>query len=174
MADPFIGEVRPFAFDFTPRGWAACDGQLMLITQNVALYSILGATYGGDGKTTFGLPNLMGRVVVGAGAAPGLTPRALGEAGGANAVTLLRSQVPTHRHEMKAAAGRTPNRSPDPSSVLNVSGGGSAYAATTPTTPMSDTMLSTAEGHSQPHENRMPYLAVTFCIALEGVFPPRP
>lgn len=174
MADPFIGEVRPFAFDFTPRGWAACDGQLMLITQNVALYSILGATYGGDGKTTFGLPNLMGRVVVGAGAAPGLTPRALGEAGGVNAVTLLRSQVPTHRHAMRAGASRTPIRTPVPDAVLGLSAGGSAYAETMPTVPMSSTMLSTVEGHSQPHENRMPYLTVNFCIALEGVFPQRP
>lgn len=174
MADPFLGEVRPFGFDFAPRGWAKCDGQLMIIAQNTALFSLLGATYGGDGKSTFGLPNLMGRLAVGAGAGPGLTPRALGEAGGADTVTLLRSQIPTHRHEMKAAASRSPSPTPSDSSVLNVSGNVPAYAATTPTTALSDTMLSTVDGESLPHENRMPYLTVNFCIALEGVYPPRP
>jgi microcystin-dependent protein len=146
----------------------------MLITQNVALYSLLGTRYGGDGKTTFGLPNLMGRVAVGAGAGPGLTPRSLGDTGGVETVTLMRSQIPVHKHEMKAAAARTPSPTPSASTVLSSSGGGTAYAATAPTTPMSDTMLSTAEGYSQPHENRMPYLTVNFCIALEGIFPPRP
>ena len=173
MADPFIGEIRPFAFDFAPRGWAHCNGQLMPISQNVALFSILGATYSGDGKTTFGLPNLMGRWWWVRAPRP-VSRRARWGAGGANAVTLLRSQVPTHRHAMRAGASRTPIRTPVPDAVLGLSAGGSAYAQTMPTVPMSSTMLSTVEGHSQPHENRMPYLTVNFCIALEGVFPQRP
>lgn len=174
MADPFIGEIRPFAFDFAPRGWAHCNGQLMPISQNVALFSIISATFGGDGKTTFGLPNLQGRVAVGAGAGPGLTPRPLGEIGGSDTVSLTKDQIPVHRHEMRAAGVRSADQTPGASTVLNLSLGGPAYSTAAPTTPLSDTSLSSAPGHSQPHNNLMPYLTVNFCIALEGHYPQRP
>ncbi len=174
MADPFIGEIRPFAFNFAPRGWATCDGQLMIITQNTALFSLLGVRYGGDGKTTFGLPNLKARVAVGAGAGPGLTPRSLGDVDGVETVTLMRSQIPVHKHELGAAGSRGPVNTPSTSAVLNTSAGSPAYSTAAPTTPLSDTALSTAEGHSQPHENLMPYLSVNFCIALSGIYPQRP
>lgn len=173
MADPFISEIRPFAFAFAPRDWAMCNGQLVPIVQNTVLYSLLGTTYGGDGRTTFGLPNLQGRIAVGAGAGPGLTPRPLGQSGGAETVTLTQSEVPVHRHEMKAAASRTSIDAPG-GAVLSTSAGGQAYSTAPPTTPLAETSITTVEGYHQPHENKMPYLTVNFCIALNGVFPPRP
>lgn len=173
MADPFISEIRPFAFNFAPRNWAMCNGQLMPIPQNTALFSLLGTTYGGDGRTTFALPNLQGRIAVGAGAGQGLTPRQLGESGGAESVVLTQSEIPAHRHEMKAAVSRSSIDMPD-GAVLSTSTGANAYSTSVPTSPLSQTSISTVEGHHQPHENRMPYITVNFCIALYGIFPQRP
>lgn len=174
MAEPFISEIRSFAFEFAPRNWARCDGQLMPVSQNKTLASLLGARFGGDGVKTFGLPNLQGRVAVGAGQGPGLTPRTLGERGGAESVALMQDEIPTHSHELKAGAGRRGSETPSGTAVLNLSTKGQAYSTAEPTTPLSDASISTVEGDDQPHENRMPYLTVNFCIALQGEPPKRP
>lgn len=173
MADPFIGEIRPFPYNFAPRGWAVCDGQLLPISQYTALFSILGARYGGNGVTTFGLPNLSGRVAVGAGQGDGLTPRSLGSMGGEEAVALTEAELPTHTHEMQAATSRGSVPGPQPDAIFNLSSGADVYSAAAPTAPMWNLSLGPATGGGQPHSNLMPFTAVTFCIALEGEFPPR-
>lgn len=177
MADAYIGEIRVFAGNFAPRGWALCNGQLMSITQNTALYSILGVQYGGDGKTTFALPNLMGAVPVGQGAGPGLTPRTVGQQVGSSTVTLLQSEMPAHTHTPQAI--NQPSNSND---AINhywaetpAVGRGKVQKQlynSVPNTPMSSFALSVAGG-SQPHNNMQPFLAMNFIICLEGEFPTR-
>jgi microcystin-dependent protein len=175
MSDQFLAEIRIFTGNFPPYGWAFCNGQILPISQNAALFSLLGTTYGGDGRTTFALPNLQGLVPLGAGSGPGLTPRTLGETGGVPTVTLLSGEMPIHTHTAQGAAaggqdaptahvwgesrsGKTPVAVYAPSGANN--------------TAMSPLALAPAGGN-QPHNNLPPYLALNFIIALQGVFPPR-
>ncbi len=176
MSSPFVAEIRMFGGNFAPRSWAFCNGQLLPISQNTALFSLLGTFYGGDGRTTFGLPDLRDRTPLGPGQGPGLRERFLGETGGSSSVTLLSSELPAHSHNLVGAsspAGTTGN----PAGLLPAIPGRRAGALFGPatagqTTPMSFQALQPAGG-SQPHNNQQPYLAVYFIIALQGVFPPR-
>ena len=173
MANPFVAEVRIFTGNFAPKGWATCDGQLMPISQNTALFSLLGTTYGGDGKSNFALPNLQGSAPMQQGQGPGLSLRDLGEIGGEQAVTLLQTEMPAHAHTIQAASGTGLN---DPTNNVWASGAkgfGSIYSPSgAANVQMSPFALSIAGG-SQPHNNMMPYLGLTFIIALQGVFPAR-
>lgn len=178
MSEPFIGEVKLFGFNFAPRGYAFCDGTLIAIAQNTALFSILGTTYGGNGTTTFALPNLTGRAVVGAGQGPGLTPRSLGETGGQATVTLNSTQIPQHTHGLNAATLTPPNpaqnvASPTAQAQLGLSAPNNIYIdPVAPNTALIPSSIS-ATGGTAPHENRQPYLALNFCIAVQGIFPSR-
>lgn len=171
MADPFVAEIRIFPFNFAPRGWAWCDGQLLPLSQNTALFSLLGTTYGGNGKSNFALPDLQGRAPMHPGQGPGLSLHDLGETGGSETVSLLESEIPAHTH----------------SPVRNTSSGGQLSADgklwgesnariysqnPNPPAPMNPVALSPTGG-DQPHNNMQPYLTFYFCIALQGVFPPR-
>jgi microcystin-dependent protein len=171
MSDPFVGEIRMFGFGFAPQGWAACNGQLLPIDQNQALFSLLGTTYGGDGRTTFALPNMQSRVPVGQGQGPGLSPYAEGQAGGAETVTLAAAQIPGHTHPVKASSGAADSSQPG-GRALARSAGHIYTAKPDASTVMNADMLGDAGG-GQPHENIQPYLAVNFCIALAGIFPAR-
>ncbi len=173
MADPFVAEIRIFPFNFAPKGWAFCNGQLLPISQNTALFSLLGTTYGGDGKSNFALPNLQGSAPMHPGQGPGLSLRDLGETGGSETVTLLNSEMPVHTHALRASVEQGDNRAPSPALSLAVSIGAFAYVAgSPPPSHMAPQALSPAGG-SLPHNNMQPYLTVNFCIALQGVFPPR-
>jgi len=176
MSDPFVAEIRIFPFNFAPKGWAFCNGQLMPISQNTALFSLLGTTYGGDGKSTFALPNLQGSAPMQPGQGQGLSLRDLGEMSGVESVTLLQSEIPVHTHKMRAHnldAGDAQN--PSPNTSLAQSAQGFAYQSVTNVniTQMAPQTLSPAGG-SLPHNNMQPYLTLNFCIALQGIFPPRP
>lgn len=174
MADPFVAEIRIFPFNFPPKGWAFCDGQLLPLSQNTALFSLLGTTYGGDGKSNFALPNLQGNAPMHPGQGPGLSLHDLGETGGADTVTLLQSELPSHSHTMRANSGD--GISPSPAN--NVASGPGAdrdlfwYKVGAPNATMNP-LASGSAGGGQPHNNLMPYLTFNFCIALQGVFPPR-
>ena len=172
MSDCYVAEIRVFGFNFPPRGWAACDGQLLPISQNTALFSLLGTTYGGDGRSTFGLPDLRGRFPVQAGQGPGLSDRSLGELGGEAAVTLTNAQVPAHTHTLMAALSPT-SPSPAGNALAPINGGAVAYRSGAAATPMASSSIGSA-GAGQAHENRHPYVALQFCIALQGIFPSRP
>lgn len=173
MADPFVAEIRIFPFNFAPKGWAWCDGQLMPISQNTALFSLLGTTYGGDGKSSFGLPDLQGSAPMFWGQGPGLSLYDIGQTGGSQTVTLLESEIPSHAHGMLAATDIADQNTPGSNRVLTVSNNGSAYApGNSPVVAMSTNALAPAGG-DQPHNNMQPYLTFYFCIALQGVFPPR-
>jgi microcystin-dependent protein len=178
MASPFVAEIRPFCFNFAPKGWALCNGQLFPISQNTALFSLLGWTYGGDGQTTFALPNLQGRVPMHAGQGPGLSLRNLGEAGGTETVTL--AQMPAHSHSFSGTSGAADSRNPGPGSAYarstNAQGatGGNYYAlGTSPGTGPLNAATVAPSGGGQPHNNMQPYLTINWCIALQGIFPPR-
>ena len=175
MTEPFLAEIRIFPFTFAPRGWAFCDGQLMPISQNTALFSLVGATYGGDGKTTFALPNLQGNVPMFWGQGPGV-PHALGETGGSTTVTLSAAEMPAHTHTMLAFSVATPSAtSPSGELVANAAGckpfGSTALSSNTLLHPQA---VSPSVGGSGAHNNMMPSLVLNFCIALQGVFPQRP
>jgi microcystin-dependent protein len=173
VADPFVAEIRIFPFNFAPNGWAFCDGQLLPLSQNTALFALLGTTYGGNGKSNFALPDLQGRTPMHPGQGPGLSLHDLGETGGSETVTLLESEMPSHAHALVAAP--TPGNSRAPAgNVLARSIGGNVYLppAGAPLVAMAATALTPAGG-DQPHNNLMPYLTLNFCIALQGVFPPR-
>lgn len=171
MSDPFVAEIRVLPYNFAPNGWASCDGQLIPISQNTALFSLLGTTYGGNGRTTFALPDLRGSFAMGTGPGPGLSPRDLGQPVGQATVSLLASEMPGHTHALMA--GSTPGSTSPAGNVMAPSANGaSIYRAPGAVAPMAGTAISAAGG-SQPHENRQPYLALTFCIALQGIFPPR-
>ncbi len=170
--DPFIGEIRIFGGNFAPRGWAFCNGQIMAIAQNSALFALLGVTYGGDGRTTFALPNLQGRFPMYQGAGPGLTPRVLGETGGTASVSLQQQEIPAHQHGMNAAPSATTG-TPGPTVALSpVGSGASAYRQPGNRVAM-DSLAVVPAGGGAPHNNVQPYLALNFIIALEGIFPPR-
>jgi microcystin-dependent protein len=174
MADPFVAEIRIFPFNFAPRGWAFCDGQLMPLSQNTALFSLLGTTYGGNGTSNFALPNLQGSAPMHPGHGPGLNLHDLGEQSGVQAVALLQSEMPAHAHAVQANAAQADLSGPDPARVLARASGGSAYQANSSANlvQMSDQALAPAGG-DQPHNNMQPYLTLSFNIALQGVFPPR-
>jgi microcystin-dependent protein len=174
MSDPFVAEIRMFGFNFAPTGWAQCNGQLLPISQNTALFSLLGTYYGGDGKSTFALPNLQGSVPLHQGQGQGLSERFLGEQSGAQFVTLLVSEMPAHTHVMQANAAPATLNAPDTGRGLARSSGGNVYkSGSNPNTQMAFQALSPAGG-SLPHNNLMPYLVVNFCIAMQGIFPQRP
>jgi microcystin-dependent protein len=174
MADPFVAEIRIFPFNFAPKGWAWCDGQLLPLSQNTALFSLLGTTYGGNGKSNFALPDLQGRAPMHPGQGPGLSLHDLGETGGSETVSLLESEIPSHSHTLMSQ-GATGNRTtPVANSIARVAGA-TPYIAASPAPPlvaMAPEALAPAGG-DQPHNNLQPYLTFYFCIALQGVFPPR-
>lgn len=165
-----------FGGNFAPRGWALCNGQLLPVSQNVALFSILGTTYGGNGTSTFGLPNFQGTVPMHWGTGPGLTPRTLGETGGSEQVSLLSSQMPAHTHLLMANSAGGSATDPNGAVIAGVAdpNSGSLFSAFAPTAnvTMSPQALSVA-GSSLPHQNMQPFLAVSFIIALVGIFPSR-
>ncbi len=175
MADPFVAEIRILGCNFAPVGWAACDGQLLPISQNTALFSLLGTNYGGDGRSNFALPNLQGSFGIGAGQGPGLSSRQLGETGGVAKVTLLTAEIPSHSHQLISTASSS-SGSPSDKMPAPTGNGASAYRIPGATAAMApDALLSTGGtiNGTQAHENRQPYLGMMFCIALQGIFPPR-
>lgn len=171
MSDPFIGEIRMFAGNFAPRGWALCEGQLLAVSQNDALFSLLGTIYGGDGRTTFGLPDLRGRIPIHAGTGPGLSPRPLGQRAGAETVTLSGAQAPSHSHAVKASASVADSRSPE-GRVAAETSLFDLYQSGSPSTVLHGSSV-TAVGGSQSHTNIQPFLCVNFIIALVGLYPSR-
>jgi microcystin-dependent protein len=170
MSDPFLGEIRMFGFNFAPYGWAMCNGQLLPISQNTALFSLLGTTYGGDGQTTFQLPNLQSRVAIHQGQGSGLSLYDIGQASGSETVTLTQNQMPQHSHSVSASSA--PGTSGRPASAVPARSTGEVYAGSSDGTTMSPSMIGNAGG-SQPHTNIQPYLTLNFCIALQGIFPSR-
>ncbi len=174
MADPFVAEIRIFGFNFAPKGWAFCDGQLMPISQNTALFSLLGTTYGGDGKSNFALPDMQGNAPMQPGQGPGLSLHDLGETGGSDFVSLLESEIPAHSHGLMASTQPGEDAAPNASVALGRSVGASLYQSTVNANivQLSFNALAIA-GSDQPHNNMQPYLTLNFCIALQGVFPPR-
>jgi microcystin-dependent protein len=169
--DPFVAEIRIFPFSFAPKGWALCNGQILPLAQNTALFSLLGTTYGGNGLNTFGLPDLQGSAPMHAGDGPGLSPRDLGQTGGSEIVTLLPSEIPSHSHGLRASAQDATTRIA--AGQLPATGiGVGMYGAPGTVTPLSPVAVAQAGG-GQPHNNMQPYLTLNFCIALQGVFPPR-
>ncbi len=173
MADPFVAEIRIFPFNFAPKGWAWCNGQLLPISQNTALFSLLGTTYGGDGKSNFALPNLEGSAPMHPGQGPGLSLHDLGETGGSETVTLLESEIPAHSHSVGAQTNPlSALQTPGPTVTLSRPANGNLFDTNTTLVQMSDNSLAPAGG-DQPHNNMMPYLTLYFNIALQGVFPPR-
>jgi microcystin-dependent protein len=170
MADPFVAEIRIFAGNFAPIGWATCDGQLISIQQNAALFSLIGTNFGGNGTSNFQLPNFGGTAAVAAGNGNGLTPRLVGEPGGETGVTLLTSEMPLHNHPMMAH-GLGLGGSSSPLGAAPAKASSNIYATGTPTQ-MAQQAISPA-GSSMPHNNVQPFLMLTFIIALRGVFPQR-
>ncbi len=179
MSDQFVAEIRIFSFNFPPTGWAFCDGQLLPISQNTALFSLLGTYYGGNGKSNFALPNMQGKAPMQAGQGQGLTERFQGEEGGSESVTLIQSEMPAHTHQFQAssAVGTTA----DPTNNVpgkpvwasgNQFGAGIAYTSSAPDQQMHPQALNITGG-GLPHNNLQPYLALNFCIAMQGIFPPR-
>jgi microcystin-dependent protein len=175
MSSPFVAEIRIFPFNFAPKGWAFCNGQLMPISQNTALFSLLGTTYGGDGKSTFALPNLQGQAPIGQGQGPGLSLYDLGQTGGEAQVTLLQSEMPAHNHSARGNSGAGTSSTPasaDWAAAKVLRQGTNLYTQSSANTLMNPFALSIAGGNL-PHNNMAPYLALNFCIALQGVFPAR-
>jgi microcystin-dependent protein len=171
--DPFVAEIRIFPFNFAPKGWAFCDGQLMAISQNTALFSLLGTTYGGDGKVTFALPDMQGNAPMHPDQGPGLSQHFLGETGGSDAVTLQVSEMPLHPHTVESAPINFPaNTNVPTNNAFGKVSQGNPYVAPANPVAMSFQTIAPA-GSSLPHNNRQPYLTLSFCIALQGVFPPR-
>lgn len=171
MSDPFVAEIRIFPFNFAPKGWAFCDGQILPLSQNTALFSLLGTTYGGDGKSNFALPNMQGNAPMHPGQGPGLSLHDLGETGGSETVSLLESEIPSHSHALVASLSDGLDTKPAAEQFaqgvgVQIWGTGSANAS------LSDNALAPAGG-DQPHNNMQPYLTLNFCIALQGIFPPR-
>jgi microcystin-dependent protein len=172
MSEPFVGEIRMFAGNFAPRGWAFCDGQLLAVSQNDALYSLYGTIYGGDGRTTFGLPDLRGRIPIHAGTGPGLSPRRLGSKSGAEKVTLTVNQVPSHSHTFSAINSPATETAPPAEGTLAQSVGYDLYVPPSGFTNMAAANVDHVGG-SRDHTNEMPYLCVHFIVALFGIYPSR-
>jgi len=172
MSEPFVAEIRIMATDFPPMGWALCNGQIMPISQNTALFSLLGVMYGGDGRTTFALPNFQGRMPMQPGQGPGLNGHVLGEMGGSASVTLQQSEMPVHTHQLMHSGSAASSAAPGPSAGFGRTTTAQVYASsgTVPATPQS----LAPSGGNQPHNNLQPYLTLTFCIALQGIWPQRP
>lgn len=173
MATPYLGEIRLFPYNFAPRGWTECAGQLLDIAMNDALYALIGTTYGGDGVTTFGMPDLRGRAPIHQGQGFGLTNRVLGERAGTETVTLTVAQVPAHNHPIYASTAAATATTPGPGLLPAAVSGDTFYVNTLAgnnAAPMS-AQSTTPAGGSQPHDNTMPTLAATWCIAVEGIFP---
>lgn len=175
MSDPFVAEIRMFGGNFAPTGWALCNGQLLPLSQNTALFSLVGTYYGGDGKSTFALPNLQGSTPVGKGQGPGLSDYFLGQTGGSAAVTLSEAEMPAHTHNLRGNFNTADVNDPGPQRSLARSNPGQIYVPAAPPVPLTNLSPHTvsAYGGGQPHNNMQPYLTVTFMIALQGVFPPR-
>jgi len=176
MSEPFIAEIRIFAGNFAPRGWAFCNGQLLPIAQNTALFSLIGTTYGGDGRTTTALPDLQGRAPMHPGQGPGLTDRRLGERGGAEDVALTTAQMPPHGHALRANPGPASTTTADGNSALARSVGGFSYASDRYfNVPLGEESIGESgnPGDGLAHNNMQPYLTLNFIIALVGVYPPR-
>jgi microcystin-dependent protein len=176
IMEPFLGQICLFGFNFAPRGWALCNGQLMSIAQNTALFSLLGTTYGGDGNTTFALPNLQGRVPIHQGAGPGLSPRNIGEMSGWESITLTHNEMPAHNHPF-GVSSQDGTSSPMAGTVLAKSTDANGdtingFVSGTPDIYLSSQSIFPA-GNNFPHENMQPYLVVNYCIATEGIFPSR-
>ena len=178
MTQPFIGEIQMFGFNFNPRGWAFANGATIPIQQNTALFSLLGVTYGGNGQTTFQLPNFAGRAGCEQGSGPGLSPRTLGQVFGVNTVTLTSDQMPTHTHGLNLyASAQNRTSSPAANSALSSPNNSNTNAFVPPgtvNTQFAPNMLQPSAGGGQPHQNQQPYLGVNFCIALQGIYPSFP
>jgi microcystin-dependent protein len=174
MADPFVAEIRIFGFNFAPRGWAFCNGQILPLSQNTALFSLLGTVYGGDGKSTFALPNIQGQAVMHPGQGQGLSLRDQGEMGGAESITLITSEIPFHTHTLRGTVEDATQGSLTADVILAQTVNGNLYQTNSSANlaTMAPQALAPAGG-SLPHNNMMPYLVMNFCIALQGVFPPR-
>ena len=171
MAEPFLGQILMVGFNFAPRGWAYCNGQLLPIAQNTALFSLLGTTYGGNGQTTFALPNLQSRVPIHFGQGAGLSAYSLGETGGQESVTLTTPQMPAHNHT--AALNASGGAGSDGSPTGNYLADGNQYTSSTNTSMNANAVAIGIAGGTQPHSNIQPYLGLNFIIALEGIFPSR-
>ncbi len=171
MSEPFVGEIRMFAGNFAPRGWAFCDGQLLAISQNDALFSLLGTIYGGDGRTTFGLPDLRGRIPLHQGSGPGLSPRQLGSKGGSENVTLTTNQLASHTHDWNGNTAAATDAGPQ-GKVLATPSGVRFFEPDTQDSSLASSTIA-ATGGSQPHTNLMPTLCIHFIIALVGIYPSR-
>lgn len=171
--DPFVAEIRIFPFNFAPKGWAFCDGQLLPLSQNTALFSLLGTYYGGNGQSNFALPNLQGAAPMFWGQGPGLSLHDLGETGGSDTVSLLESEIPSHSHALNCLPAPADSPTPQAASIARVIGA-TPYLppAGAPLVAMAAAALPPAGG-DQPHNNLQPYLTLNFCIALQGVYPPR-
>ena len=174
MSDQFLGQICTFGFNFPPRGWATCDGQLMSIQQNAALFSLLGTYYGGNGVTTFALPDLRGRVPLHQGQGPGLSTYVIGELSGTENVTLLQSEMPLHTHILNGSSALSDSHTPSNNVIAtSLATGTKTYlSATPPNVGMNPQSIALAGG-SQPHNNLQPFLVINYCIALQGIFPSR-
>ena len=170
--DPFLAEIRLFPFNYAPTGWAFCDGQLLSISQNTALFALIGTFYGGDGRSTFGLPNLQGSAALGVGQGPGLSQYFQGQIGGSQNVTLLTSEMPAHTHALQGLADPAESNSPT-GKLLARSTAGAVYGTAPAGSQLAPTSVS-VQGSGLPHNNMPPYLTLNFCIALQGIFPQRP
>jgi microcystin-dependent protein len=171
-AEPFIGEIFMGGMNFPPRGFASCEGQLLSIAQNTALFSLLGTTFGGDGRITFALPDLRGRVPMGRGSGPGLSLRTLGETGGMETVTLISSQMPAHTHSLQAVSDAGDASAPAGNYLAHTGALDKEYKSGGPVVAMNSSAIGTS-GSSQPHNNMPPFLVLNFYIALEGIYPAR-
>lgn len=173
MSYPFVGEIRMFGFGFTPIGWQACDGSLLSIAQYEVLFTVIGTTYGGDGQTTFAVPDLRGRLPIHQGQGPGLSNYIIGQVAGTETVTLLSTQMPAHTHTALATSGGATSLSPGPSLLPGAVSGDTFYATdlTGATAIAMSAQSMTAAGGNQPHDNTMPTLTVQYCIAYDGMFP---
>jgi microcystin-dependent protein len=171
--DPFVAEIRIFPFNFAPTGWAFCDGQILPLSQNTALFSLLGTTYGGDGKSNFALPDMQGNAPMHPGQGPGLSLHDLGETGGSETVSLLESEIPAHSHSMGAQNVPLGTVQTPAGNTFSHPASGNLFNKANPAVvAMNDSTLAPAGG-DQPHNNMQPYLTLNFCIALQGVYPPR-
>jgi microcystin-dependent protein len=173
MSDQFVAEIRIFGFNFAPTGWALCNGQILPISQNTALFSLLGTTYGGNGQSTFALPNMEGSAPMHPGQGPGLSLHDLGEQSGAEFTTLLESEMPNHPHTFQAFATPADLKEPQAGAVLTRTQNGALYNTTVSNLVQMAPQALPPAGGSLPHNNMMPYLTLNFCIALQGIFPPR-